>query len=100
MQFISGMKLKGDKLWITSNQVQNLMANVNTTDARYRILLVKSVSLLLKEKGFKCLHPHNTHSSFPKPQLPNTEVIKIRPPNYTWMPTEIIPRKSPVHIII
>lgn len=93
------MKLKGDKLWIASNQVQNLMANVTTTDARYRILLIKSVSLLLKEKGFKCLNPHNTHSSFPKPHLPNIEVIKIKPPNYTWKPTEMAPKKPPVHII-
>jgi hypothetical protein len=99
LQFISGMKLKGDKLWIASNQVQNLMANVTTIDARYRIVFIKSVRLLLKEKGYKCLNPVGDIKGHPvlpmggsikPPVLPGSGGIKpppFKPP--TFQPVKI-----------
>ncbi len=62
LQFISGMKLKGDELWIASNRIQNIFGNNTDTGFRYRIVLIKSIRHLLETAGRKCLQSDIIHS--------------------------------------
>lgn len=55
------MKLKGDKLWLASNQAQNIISQTKTSGFRYRIILIESVSLLLQKYGSKCLSQQLVH---------------------------------------
>lgn len=48
-QFISGMKLKENKLIITSSRLQNvLVGNFNGTDFKYRVMVIEDVKRLLQ----------------------------------------------------
>lgn len=60
LQFVSGLKLKGDSLWIATNRVQTVLSRTNITtntanDFRMRIIVIQSITELLK--GTKCLKP-------------------------------------------
>lgn len=55
------MKLKGDKLWLASNQAQNIISQTKTSGFRYRVMLIESVSLLLQKYGSKCLTQKLVH---------------------------------------
>lgn len=60
LQFVSGLKLKGDTLWIATNRVQTVLSRTNTStnianDFRMRVIVIKSITELLK--GTKCSNP-------------------------------------------
>lgn len=75
LQFISGLKLKSDTLWIATNRIQNIFSPSNATNARnefrMRILVVKSISELLQ--GTRCVSsgPSSRSPGLPPPSPPN-----------------------------
>jgi hypothetical protein len=88
LQFISGMKLKGNQLLITTSRLQNYINGItNTNDIKYRMILIEDVNKLLQ--GTPC-----RKGGFNKPAPPppyggggHHPTFKPTPPRTTKKPS-------------
>lgn len=94
LQFISGMKLKGNQLLITTSRLQNYINGItNTDDIKYRMILIEDVNKLLQ--GTPC-----RKGGFNKPSPPppygggHHPTFKPTPPRTTKKPSGGYPHET------